>query len=130
MHLSSDTLLGMDSVSRAEETPGAARLWGDIRADCHKHIPCPPESSANVGSGTRVKAPGLGSSWKPGGREHILAVREAETSFQGRYRLFQSRTVCPEYVTLGEPCYKMAAASRERIHCDLSKTIGRSSINS
>ena len=86
-----------------EVTPGAARLWGDIRADCHKHIPCPPESSANVGSGTRVKAPGLGSSWKPDGCEHILAVQEAGTSFQGRYCLCQSRSVCPEYVTLGSP---------------------------
>lgn len=50
-----------------------------------------------------MKAPGLGSSWKPDGCEHILAVQEAGTSFQGRYCLCQSRSVCPEYVTLGSP---------------------------
>ena len=50
-----------------------------------------------------MKAPGLGSSWKPGGRERILAVQETGTSFQGHSCLLQSISDCPDYLTLGSP---------------------------
>lgn len=71
-------------------------------------------------SGTRGKSTRAGEFLETRWMSTSLLFRKLEHVFQGRSYLFQSRIVCPEYLTLGSPVTDGSSLQREKIHCDLS----------